>query len=56
METPKLGTASIFNVQPYLVENGKHADFWSFHVSEVPSNPQLTLKHSFRNCFTKIEN
>ena len=25
------------------IENGCHAEFWSFHASEVPSNPQLTL-------------
>ena len=67
METPKLGVASIFNVQLYIIENastqsvrpalitrvfyyiklnienGCHAEFWSFHVSEFSSNPQLTL-------------
>ena len=25
------------------IKNGYHAEFWCFQVSEVPSNPQLTL-------------
>ena len=26
------------------IPNGCHAEFWSFHGYQVPSNPQLTLE------------
>ena len=51
METPKLGVASIFNVQLYKIENASSQSgsnaikdcFWVSMFPKVPSNPQLTL-------------
>ena len=39
---PALSTC-VFYYTKLNIENGRHAEFWSFHVSEAPSNPQLTL-------------